>query len=68
MKVGQRVKLLEEQNLFGKIFKKGHEFTVYGISYRGVDLIDDSGDKMDECLFIHDKLEVIKDNGEGQNS
>jgi len=40
-------------------FKKGHEFTVYGESYRGLDLIDDNGNRMDECLFISDKIELI---------
>lgn len=60
MKIGDRVRLLEKQDLFTKTFEKGHEFTVYSMSYRGVDLVDDEGNKMDECLFIHDKLEVIK--------
>lgn len=58
-KIGSRVKLTEDISLFNKQFKKGHIFTIYGSSYRGWDLIDDDGNKMDECLFIHDKLELL---------
>lgn len=37
--------------MFNITYPKGHVFTVYGSSYRGWDLVDDSGNKMDECLF-----------------
>ena len=60
MKIGDRVRLKEDVSLWKTIYKKGHEFTIYDMSYRGVDLKDDDGNIMDECLFIHDKLEVIK--------
>lgn len=59
LKIGSRVKINEDISLFNKVFKKGHIFTIYGSSYRGWDLIDDNGNKMDECLFIHDKLELF---------
>lgn len=54
MKIGSRVQLKEDVSNF----LKGHEFTIYGASYRGWDLIDDNGNKIDECLFMHDKLEL----------
>lgn len=59
MKIGSRIRLKEEVNLFSKVFPKGHEFKIYGSSYRGFDLVDDDGQKMDECAFIHDKFELI---------
>lgn len=55
IKIGDRVILNDDTNRFNK----GHEFTVYGYSYRGLNLIDDNGNKMDECLFITDKIELI---------
>lgn len=61
IKIGSRVRLLEDVEMFTRTYTKGHEFTVYGGSYRGWDLIDDEGNKMDECLFIHDKLELVEE-------
>lgn len=55
IRVGDRVILNDDVTRF----KKGHEFTVYDYSYRGLDLIDDNGNKMDECLFIIDKIDLI---------
>lgn len=63
IKIGSRVRLLEDVEMFNCTYTKGHEFTVYGSSYRGWDLIDDDGNKMNECLFIHDKLELVSANG-----
>ena len=57
--IGSRVRLLDDIPMFNVIYKKGHQFTVYGESYRGFNLIDDNGNKIDECLFIEDKLELI---------
>lgn len=59
IKIGSRVRLLDDIEMFDCIYTKGHEFTVYGSSCRGWDLVDDDGNKLDECLFIHDKLELI---------
>jgi hypothetical protein len=56
------VRLTEDVEMFKCIYTKGHEFTVYGSSFRGWDLIDDDGNKIDECLFIHDKLELVSEN------
>ena len=60
IKIGSRVRLLEDVEMFNCTYTKGHEFTVYDGSYRGWDLVDDDGNKMDECLFIHDKLELVE--------
>lgn len=59
IEIGSRVRLNEDHEMNHKTYKKGHEFTVYGSSYRGWDLVDDDGNKIDECLFMHDKLELI---------
>ncbi len=60
MKIGDRVRLNEDQDMPGYMkFNKGHEFTIYGSSYRGLDLVDDDGNKLDETLFINHKLELI---------
>ena len=60
IKIGSRVRLLEDVEMFNHTYTKGHEFNVYGSSYRGWDLVDDDGNKIDECLFIHDKLELVE--------
>jgi len=59
IKIGSRVRIIEDVEMFDCTYTKGHEFKVYGSSYRGFDLIDDCGNRIDECLFIHDKLELI---------
>ncbi len=60
IKVGSKVRLTEDIEMTGyRTFEKGHIFTVYGSSYRGWDLIDDKGFKLDETLFIHDRLEFF---------
>ena len=59
IKLGSRVKLLDDVEMFSCTYKKGHEFTVYGQSCRGFDLMDDNGNKIDESLFINNKLELI---------
>lgn len=55
IRVGDRVRLSENV----RDFEKGHEFNVIGSSRRGFDLRDDNGTNMAECLFIHDKLELV---------
>ena len=57
LKIGDRVRLTEDITNMYMPFLKGHIFTIFDSSYRGWDLIDDDGNKMVECLFIHDKLE-----------
>lgn len=59
IKLGSRVRLTEDVDMHNVTYTKGHEFNVYAETQRGFDLIDDDGNKMDECLFIHDKLELI---------
>lgn len=59
IRVGSYVTLKEELKTYNKTYEKGHMFKVYGSSYRGWDLIDLDGNKVDECLFIHNKLEFL---------
>ncbi len=60
IKIGSRVRLLEDVEMFNCTYTKGHEFNVIGSSYRGWDLKDDDGNEIGECLFIHDKLELVQ--------
>jgi hypothetical protein len=59
MKIGSRVRLKEEHKMHSRTYDKGHEFTIYNSSYRGWDLVDDTGNKIDECLFMEHKLELV---------
>ena len=59
IKVGSRIRLNDDVEMFNCTYTKGHEFNVVGNSYRGFDLEDDEGNKIYECLFIHDKLELV---------
>lgn len=60
IKVGSRIRLKEDVEMFNYTYTKGHEFNVVSESRRGFDLEDDDGNKIGECLFIHDKLELIE--------
>lgn len=57
--IGSRVRLNEEVVMSYKTFLPGHEFTVYGSSERGWDLVDDEGLKLDETRMIDSQLEAI---------
>lgn len=59
LKPGVRVRLLENVDMFDCVYTKGHEFNVVSETCRGVDLEDDQGYRIEECLFIHNLLEVI---------
>lgn len=52
IKIGSRVRLLEQVNMTNITYEIGHEFTVYGLSDRGWDLVDDNGNKLDETRFV----------------
>jgi hypothetical protein len=60
IKIGSRIRLKEDVAMFNCTYTKGHEFNVVSQSQRGFDLEDDDGHKMEECLFIHDKLELVE--------
>lgn len=60
MTIGSRVELTDNQVGQYRGFSEGHQFTIYGSSYRGFDLIDDNGEKWDETLFIQDKFKLIE--------
>jgi hypothetical protein len=60
IKVGSRVRLKEDVPMFNCTYTKGHEFNVVSSSYRGFDLEDDDGNRMDETLFIDHLLELIE--------
>jgi len=59
LKIGDRVRLNEDITNMYMPFPKGHIFTIFGSTLRGWDLVDDNGNKLVECLFIHDKLELF---------
>lgn len=59
IKVGSRVKLLEDVEMFNCTYTKGHEFNVVSQSQRGFNLEDDDGNKIREALFIDGNMELI---------
>jgi len=61
MKVGDRVYINRELEMFGRIYTKGHQFIITGSSYRGWDLIDDDGNKVTETLFISDSIKSLSE-------
>ena len=57
---GERVVFLEDFEFNGKVYKKGHQFTIVGVDdIRGYDLRDDWGNCIDETRFISHKYELI---------
>jgi len=58
IKIGSKVKLTEDIKMFARTYKAGEIFTVYGSSYRGFDLVNDKGEKIDETRFVQDKYEL----------
>lgn len=68
--IGERVVFIEDFEFNGKIYKKGHQFTITGDdNIRGLDLEDDWGNKIGETRFIRHKYEFlwkIRDNKLGE--
>lgn len=56
IEIGSRVRITEDIDKF----PKDHEFTVYGCTDRGWDLIDSNGNKLDETRMISSKIELVK--------
>jgi hypothetical protein len=57
---GERVVFIEDFEFNGKLYKKGHQFTiVVDDNIRGYDLEDDSGNRIDESRFISSKYSLI---------
>lgn len=60
--IGERVVFLEDYEFNGKLYKKGHQFTITGEdNMRGYDLEDDDGNRIAETAFIRSKYKKIKD-------
>ena len=58
--IGQRVVFLEDFEFNGKVYKKGHQFTITGDDdMRGLDLEDDNGNRIGETRFMSSKFELI---------
>ena len=57
--IGQRVVVLEEFEFNGKVYKKGHQFTITSYDIRGLDLEDDYGNSIGETRFSGWKFELI---------
>jgi hypothetical protein len=56
--IGSKVILIEDIEMFARTYKIGEIFTVYGSSYRGWDLVNDKGEKIDETLFSEHKYKL----------
>jgi len=58
--IGQRVVFLEDFEFNGKVYKKGHQFTITGVdNMRGLDLEDDNGNCIGETRFISNNFELL---------
>lgn len=58
--IGERVVFIEDFEFRGKLYKKGHKFTVIGCdSIRGFDLEDDYGNRIYETRFIRHMYKFI---------
>lgn len=57
--IGEKLILIEEFEFNGKIYKKGHQFTIINSSIRGYDIEDSSGNKIYETGLIRDKFEFL---------
>lgn len=58
--IGQRVVFIEDFEFRGKLYKKGHQFTITGSdNIRGLDLEDDCGNRISETRFIRHMYELI---------
>lgn len=56
MKIGDKVILIEDIEMWNRTYKVGHVFTIYGDSgFRGWDLIDVDGNKIDETAMSSNK-------------
>lgn len=58
IKIGSKVILIEDIERFPKTYIAGEIFNVYGESYRGFDLVNDDGEKIDETLFVQYKYKL----------
>ena len=57
---GERVVFLVDFEFNGKLYKKGHQFTITGCNdMRGYNLQDDDGNQIDETRLISHKYELI---------
>lgn len=59
IKIGCKVRLIEDISMHHRTYKAGEIFKVYGSSWRGWDLINDKGEKIDETLFSSNKYELF---------
>ena len=60
LKIGDHIILTSDLNMFNSTYKKGHIFKIYGdAGHRGWNIIDDAGNMIDECLFIHHQFKCI---------
>ena len=65
--IGERVVVLEEFEFNGKVYEKGHQFTITGNDdIRGLDLEDDYGNSIGETRFSGWKFELISKLRDGE--
>ena len=58
--IGERVVFLNDFEFNGKVYKKGHQFTITGDDdIRGLDLEDDWGNCIGETRFISHMYELV---------
>ena len=58
--IGERVVFLVDFKFNGKLYAKGHQFTITGVDdIRGFDLEDDDGNRIGDTRFISHMYEFI---------
>lgn len=57
-RVGDRVRITRSVNVLAGTFTTGSEFTVTRIGVRGLDLVDENGERLLETGFLTDSMEV----------
>lgn len=57
--LNDRIRLTEPLTMFNGTYTVGHEFTVVGFGVRGIDIEDDEGRRVIECMFVQHTFEKI---------
>jgi len=50
--IGKKIKLGKDIRIRDRTFKKGHIFTIFNESFRGLDIVDNEDNRIYECRFI----------------
>lgn len=60
LNIGDRIELTQRLVMWHGTYEVGHQFVIVGNSERGVDLRDDHGNEVGECLFIQKTFKKVE--------